>query len=149
MLPSGLSGLVYKIQDTRCIFRASVATLSGFSTEKGHEQVLLKSIKHMQVQIIQYRNAGDDEIETFRITITSHRWSWVNIYKRVDHGPWQVARSCSGLESRCKNARLGSIEKGYLWVPNRSRRTSVGICTGVARYYVHMYIRQHTRNIYI
>ena len=40
----------YKIQDTRCIFRASEATLSGFSSEKGHEQVLLKSIKHMQVQ---------------------------------------------------------------------------------------------------
>ena len=54
----------YKIQDTRCIFRASEATLSGFSSEKGHEQVLLKSIKHMQVHIIQYRNAGDDEIET-------------------------------------------------------------------------------------
>ena len=55
---------IYKIQDTRCIFRASEATLSGFSSEKGHEQVLLKSIKHMQVHIIQYRNAGDDEIET-------------------------------------------------------------------------------------
>ena len=36
---------IYKIQDTRCIFRASVATLSGLSTEKSHEQVLLKSIK--------------------------------------------------------------------------------------------------------
>ena len=56
--------VTYKIQDTRCIFRASEATLSGFSSEKGHEQVLLKSIKHMQVHIIQYRNAGDDEIET-------------------------------------------------------------------------------------
>ena len=54
----------YKIQDTRCIFRASEATLSGFSSEKGHKQVLLKSIKHMQVHIIQYRNAGDDEIES-------------------------------------------------------------------------------------
>ena len=65
MMGSASSGVsIYKIQDTRCIFRASVATLSGFSTEKGHEQVLLKSIKHMQVQIIQYRNAGDDEIET-------------------------------------------------------------------------------------
>ena len=41
-------GQGYKIQDTRCIFRASEATLSGFSSEKGHEQVLLKSIKHMQ-----------------------------------------------------------------------------------------------------
>ena len=37
--------LINKIQDTRCIFRASVATLSGLSTEKSHEQVLLKSIK--------------------------------------------------------------------------------------------------------
>ena len=71
---NGLKSTRYKIQDTRCIFRASEATLSGFSSEKGHEQVLLKSIKHMQVHIIQYRNAGDDEIETFRITITSHRW---------------------------------------------------------------------------
>ena len=52
------------LQDTRCIFRASEATLSGFSSEKGHKQVLLKSIKHMQVHIIQYRNAGDDEIES-------------------------------------------------------------------------------------
>ena len=89
----------YKIQDTRCIFRASEATLSGFSSEKGHEQVLLKSIKHMQVHIIQYRNAGDDEIETFRITITSHRWSWVNIYSiyRWTLGPKVkgVIRSCS------------------------------------------------------
>ena len=39
-----------------------VATLSGFSTEKGHEQVLLKSIKNMQVQVIRYMNAGDDEM---------------------------------------------------------------------------------------
>ena len=54
----------YKIQDTRCIFRASVATLSGLSTEKSHEQVLLKSIKNLQVQVIGYMNAGDDEIET-------------------------------------------------------------------------------------
>ena len=52
------------VQDTRCIFRASVATLSGLSTEKSHEQVLLKSIKNMQVQVIRYMNAGDDEIET-------------------------------------------------------------------------------------
>ena len=59
----------YKIQDTICIFRASVATLSGLSTEKSHEQVLLKSIKNMQVQVIRYMNAGDDEIETW---ITSH-----------------------------------------------------------------------------
>ena len=55
----------YKIQDTRCIFRASLATLSGFSTEKGHKQVLLKSITNMQVQVIRYMNAGDDDIETF------------------------------------------------------------------------------------
>ena len=34
----------------------------------------------MQVQIIRYMNDGDDEIETF-FRITSHRWSWVNIYK--------------------------------------------------------------------
>ena len=54
-----------KIQDTRCIFRASVATLSGLSTEKIHKQVLLKSIKNMQVQVIRYMNAGDDEIETW------------------------------------------------------------------------------------
>ena len=61
--------------------------------------MLLKSIKHMQVHIIQYRNAGDDEIETFRITITSHRWSWVNIYSiyRWTLGPKVKGeiRSCS------------------------------------------------------
>ena len=47
----------------------------------------------MQVQIIRYRDAGDDEIETFRITITSHRWSWVNIYKylQVDPGSEQTS----------------------------------------------------------
>ena len=53
-----------KIQDTRCIFRASVATLGGLSTEKSHKQVLLKSIQNMQVQIIRYIWTGDDEIET-------------------------------------------------------------------------------------
>ena len=42
-----------------------VATLSGLSTEKSHEQVLLKSIKNMQVQVIRYMNAGDDEIEDY------------------------------------------------------------------------------------
>ena len=52
------------LQDTRCIFRASVATLGGLSTEKSHEQVLLKSIQNMQVQIIRYIWTGDDEIET-------------------------------------------------------------------------------------
>ena len=58
------------LQDTRCIFRASVATLSGLSTEKSHEQVLLKSIKNMQVQVIRYMNAGDDEIETLGLLAT-------------------------------------------------------------------------------
>ena len=107
ILGTNLINWIYKIQDTRCIFRASVATLGGLSTEKSHKQVLLKSIKSMQVQVIWYMNAGDDEIETFRITITIHRWSWVNICTTIKQcGPWvlksRVTRSCSGLESESK-----------------------------------------------
>ncbi len=56
--------------------------------------MLLKSIKHMQVHIIQYRNAGDDEIETFGIT--SHRWSRVDIYKYLQVDPGSKRQKAKG-----------------------------------------------------
>ena len=66
----------------------------------------------MQVHIIQYRNAGDDEIETFGITITSHRWL-KNIYKRVDPGSKKklVMRSCSCQVDEIKSP-AGLVKKG-------------------------------------
>ena len=91
--------------------------------------MLLKSIKHMQVHIIQYRNAGDDEIETFRITITSHRWSWVNIYKFTEWtlGPKIVdMRSCSSTQVEEILAPQGSIKGDrsgpQLWAERGAQR---------------------------
>ena len=68
--------------------------------------MLLKSIKHMQVHIIQYRNAGDDEIETFGITITSHRWSWINIYKFTE---WTLGPKIDGMRSCSSAAQVEEI----------------------------------------
>ena len=48
------ANLSSKIQYTRCIFRASVATLGGLSTEKKPQASAPKKHKNMQVQVIRY-----------------------------------------------------------------------------------------------
>ena len=82
--------------------------------------------KTYAIHIVQYRNAGDDEIETFRITITSHRWSWVNIYKylQVDPGSEHKMSSCSGIQAWVDDKMPGwaAVKRGtFSRVPNRSQ----------------------------
>ena len=51
-------------------------------------------------------------LRLFRITITSHRWSWVNIYTEWTLGPNRARALVSGLESRYKIARTWAAYKG-------------------------------------
>ena len=83
------------------------------------------------------------------------------IYKRVDRGPWQVARSCSGLESMCKNARLGSVERGTFGSPIEAVEQVLEyvqvlqvLCTYVHKathkkyLHINIYVQQHVDRVH-
>ena len=103
----------------------------------------------MQVQIIQYRNAGDDEIETFRITITSHRWSWVNIYSfyKVDPGskkechPLLFLTNRRVVESPAGQRKRGPFGSPFPW----SKKGAVTNCVGPGNMYSYVHKEQHSK----
>ena len=104
----------------------------------------------MQVQIIQYRNAGDNEIESFRITITSHRWSWVNIYKiytRWTLGPKRSAtRSCSWPISREVECPAGQRKRGPFGSPFLGPKKGAATdCVGPGNMYNYVHTEQHSK----
>ena len=101
----------------------------------------------MQVQIIQYRNAGDDEIETFRITITSHRWSWVNIYSfyKVDPGSKKECHPLLFLTNRrVVESPAGQRKRGPFGSPFLGRRREQRQIVSVQVLCTVMYIRNNT-----
>ena len=136
----------YKIQDTRCIFRASEATLSGFLQKRPRASAPKKhktyASTHNTIQECRRRRDW-----VFRITITSHRWSWVNIYKFTG-GPW-VQKSSEVLLFLTRVEEItspaGLDKRGPFGSPIMGRRGERSdSCVG--RYYVHLYIQQTHNN---